>query len=138
MPARAAVARAQDDALALEVAQRRDRQVAAREHPDRLVEQAAHRAQLGVFRMPTFLLLGGEASLQAADEVAFDERRRDPEVVVDQGAQRQATLQRPQGAAALLVLDAGGAPNLDLHAVLAQSLLGIAWRDRSTGSCRRR
>ena len=112
-----------DDALALEVAQGLDRQVAAGEDPDRLVEQPADRAQLRVLGVPALLLLAGEASLQAADEAALHERRRDPGVVVDQRPQRQAALQRPQRAAALLVLDPRGAPHLDLDAVLAQLLL---------------
>ena len=93
------------DALALEVAQGRDRQVAAGEHPDRLVEQPAHRAQLRVLGVPALLLLVGQAALQAADEVALHEAGGDAGVVVGQRPQRNAALQRPQHAAAFLVLD---------------------------------
>ena len=135
---RAAVARADENALALEIAQGRDRQVAAGEDPDRLVEQPAHRAQLRVLRMPPLLLLAGQASLQAADEAALHEARGDPRVVIGQLPQGEATLQGPQRGAPLLVLEPRRPPHLDLNAVLAQVflvpggqlvILGIARRD---------
>ena len=149
MRARAAVARADHDALALEVAQGRDRQVAAREHPDRLVEQPPDRAQLGVFRVPALLLLGGQASLQAADQVALDEAAVIPELssvsAAGSGDPRAASASSPS------VIDAWCA-DLDLDAVLAQArpdswlassaYCGVAGRDddlavpgRAAASC---
>ena len=126
------------DALALEIAQGRDRQVAAGEDPDRLVEQPADRAQLRVLRVPALLLLVGQASLQAADEAALHEARGDPGVVIGQRPQREATLQGPQTCSALLVLEARGPPHLDLDAVLAQLLLVPGRPARNIGSCPRR
>ena len=84
------------------------------------------RAQLRVFGMPTFLLLGGEAPLQAADEVALDERRRDPGVVVDQGAQASGG---PPAAAGVL------RPSLSLTRVVRRTSTSTPYLRRSSLYC---
>ena len=134
---RPAVQRPDHDALAFEVAQRRNRQVAAREYPHRLVHEPAEGAQLGVFDVAAFLLFGCEASLQAADEATLHEPCRDPSAVVGERAQRDAALQRAYRRFALGIGDPRGSPYLDLDPVFAQLLLVAARQLGILGVARR-
>ena len=80
-----ALAGAGEDALALEVAQALRRHVGAHEHPDRLIEKPAHRAQLAeLLALPLLRFAAREPPLHAADETALDEAGVDDGVFGDQ------------------------------------------------------
>ena len=91
----AALARAGEDALALEVAQAGDRHVGAGEHPDRLVEHPPDRPELRVLLVAALGLLGGEPPLQAAHQAALDEGGVDAGPLLQQRPQRGEPLGTP-------------------------------------------
>src|SRR5262245_52755408 len=87
------------------------------------MEQPSDRVQLRVFRMPVFLLLGGQTPLETGDEIALHEACVYSRFVIDQSPQRQATLQRPKGGATLLVLEEAFLSHIELDPIFAQVLL---------------